>query len=293
MQRLAFYIVYPLLKLISILPFKLLYLLSDIVFVLMYTIFGYRKKVVRANLKLAFPEKTTKERNKIMRAFYRHLCDLIFEAIKSMHISEEKLKKRFKFENIEMIRGIENQNKSIVLMLSHYGNWEWIFIMQSFIKSRGYGVYKRLRNKHFDKLVRDIRAKFNTDLITTKETIEILTKSKLNNELSISGFISDQSPKPQKAYHWNEFMGVYVPVHTGAELLAKKFDSTVVFAAIDKVKRGHYTCRFETLASKPSEFDDYQITDRFLKLTEDQIKKKPEYYLWTHKRWKHRKKREV
>lgn len=293
MQRLAFYIVYPLLKLISILPFSLLYILSDFVFLLVYTIFGYRKKVVRANLKLAFPEKTSRERNKIMRAFYRHLCDLIFEAIKSMHISEEELKKRFKFENIEMIRDIESQNKSIVLMLSHYGNWEWIFIMQSFIKSKGYGVYKRLRNRHFDKLVKDIRAKFNTDLITTKETIKILTKSKLDNELSISGFISDQSPKPQKAFHWNEFMGVYVPVHTGAELLAKRFDSAVVFAAIDKVKRGHYVCRFETLASDPSKYEDYEITDQFLKLTEEQIKKKPEYYLWTHKRWKHRKDREV
>lgn len=293
MQRLAFYIVYPLLKLISLLPFKLLYLLSDFVFVLVYTIFGYRKKVVKENLQLAFPEKSTKERNKIMRDFYRHLCDLIFESIKSMHISEEELKKRFQFENIEAIKDLENQDRNIILMLSHYGNWEWIIIMQTYIKHRGYAIYKRLRNKQFDKLVKNIRAKFKTDLITTKEAIQVLTKSKSKNELSLSAFISDQSPKPQKAFHWNEFMGILVPVHTGAELLAKRFDSAVVFAAIDKVKRGHYVCRFETLAVHPSEYNDYEITDHFLKLTEDQIKKKPEYYLWTHKRWKHRKKREV
>ncbi|MDN6280775.1 MAG: lysophospholipid acyltransferase family protein [Psychroflexus sp.] len=292
MQRLAFYIVYPLLKLISILPFPLLYFISDIVFVLVYTLFGYRKKVVKANLKLAFPEKTEQERKKIERRFYKHLCDLIFEAIKSMHISEENLKKRFQFENIETISAFEKQNKNIVLMLSHYGNWEWVFIMQSFIESKGYGIYKRLKNKHFDKLVKEIRAKFNTELITTKETIEILTESKRNNELSISGFISDQSPKPQKAFHWNEFMGVYVPVHTGAELIAKRFDSPVVFAAIDKVKRGYYTCTFKTIAVNSSEYEDYEITDEFLKLTEEQIRKKPELYLWTHKRWKHRKKRD-
>lgn len=258
----------------------------------MYTIFGYRKKVVKTNLKLAFPEKTDQERKKIERRFYRHLCDLIFEAIKSMHISGENLKKRFQFENIETITALENQNKNIVLMLSHYGNWEWIFIMQSFTKSKGYGIYKRLRNKHFDKLVKQIRAKYNTELITTKETIQTLTESKRNNELSFSGFISDQSPKPEKAYHWNEFMGVYVPVHTGAEFIAKRFNSSVVFAAIDKVKRGQYTCTFKTIAVNSSEYKDYEITDQFLKLTEEQIRKKPELYLWTHKRWKHRKKRD-
>ena len=263
-------------------------MLSDGVYVLIYYVIGYRKKVVKDNLKLVFPEKNEQEIKQISKKFYHHFCDMMFEAIKSLTISESKMKKRFVFTNVEEIHNLEKINKSIVLMSSHYGSWEWIFILQKHIKHKGYAIYKPLKNKHFDKLVKNIRAKYNSYLITTKETVPILTKAKKNNELTINGFLSDQSPKVSKAYHWNNFMGIKVPVHTGAEMLAKKLDMSVVFFGVKKIKRGYYQTTFKTLAVNPSEFENYEITDAFIKLVEQQIYEAPQFYLWTHKRWKHK-----
>ena len=288
MQLIAYILIYPLLWIISILPFKLLYAVSDFLYLLIYRVFGYRTKTVKENLRLAFPEKSKEEIKRITKIFYQHLCDMIVESVKSMTISEEEMKKRYVFTNIEEIHKLEKLNKSIVLMCGHYASWEWIFILQRYINHKGYAVYKRLANKYFDRLVKRIRARYNSYLITTKETVPILTKSKQQGELTINGFISDQSPKVEKAHHWGDFMGVKVPIHTGAEMLAKKLDMAVVFFAVKKIKRGYYETTFKTLCTDPSEYKDYEITDMFIKLVEKQIKEAPEYYLWTHKRWKHR-----
>lgn len=288
MHFIAYILLYPLLYLISILPFRILYVVSDVLYLLIYRIFGYRKKVVASNLNLVFPEKSPEEIKRITKVFYHHLCDMILESIKSLTISESEMRKRYKFTNVEVVQGIENQNRSMILMCAHYGSWEWIFILQTYVKSRGNAVYKQLANKYFDRLVKRIRAKYNSYLITTKEIIPTLIKEKREGIISINGFVSDQSPKLNKAFHWNEFMGVKVPVHTGAEMLAKKLDMAVVFFKVKKVKRGYYETTFETITLNPKEFEDYQITDIFLELVEDQIREAPEYYLWTHKRWKHR-----
>jgi len=288
MQFLVYILIYPILWLVSILPFRLLYAVSDGLFFILYYIVGYRKKVVKENLQLVFPDKSEQEIKSISKKFFHHLSDMVVESIKSLSISKEEMKKRFVFTNIEEIRNIENANKSIVLMCAHYGSWEWIFILQTYIKSKGYAVYKRLTNKYFDRLVKRIRAKYNSYLITTKETIPTLIKAKQKGELTINGFVSDQSPKLQKAFHWNEFMNIKVPVHTGAEMLAKKLDMAVVFFSVKKIKRGYYETTFETITTTPNEYKDYEITDLFLKLVENCIYEAPEYYLWTHKRWKHR-----
>lgn len=288
MHFIAYILLYPLLYLISKLPFRILYVVSDVLYLLIYRIFGYRKKVVASNLNLVFPEKSPEEIKRITKVFYHHLCDMILESIKSLTISESEMRKRYKFTNVEVVQGIENQNRSMILMCAHYGSWEWIFILQTYVKSRGNAVYKQLANKYFDRLVKRIRAKYNSYLITTKEIIPTLIKEKREGIISINGFVSDQSPKLNKAFHWNEFMGVKVPVHTGAEMLAKKLDMAVVFFKVKKVKRGYYETTFETITLNPKEFEDYQITDIFLGLVEDQIREVPEYYLWTHKRWKHR-----
>lgn len=288
MQFLVYILIYPILWLVSILPFRLLYAVSDGLFFILYYIVGYRKKVVKENLQLVFPDKSEQEIKSISKKFFHHLSDMVVESIKSLSISEEEMKKRFVFTNIEEIRNIENANKSIVLMCAHYGSWEWIFILQTYVKSKGYAVYKRLTNKYFDRLVKRIRAKYNSYLITTKETIPTLIKAKQKGELTINGFVSDQSPKLQKAFHWNEFMNIKVPVHTGAEMLAKKLDMAVVFFSVKKIKRGYYETTFETITTTPNEYKDYEITDLFLKLVENCIYEAPEYYLWTHKRWKHR-----
>ena len=194
---------------------------SDVIYLFVYRIFGYRKKTVHSNLRLVYPEKDDKEIKHITKKFYHHLCDMIVEAIKSLTISEAEIKKRLTFSNVELIQDLENQGRSIVLMCAHYGSWEWIFILQTYVKSRGNAVYKRLENKYFDRLVKRIRAKYNSHLITTKEIIPELTRLQNEGITTINGFVSDQTPRPWKAFHWTEFMGVRVPVHTGAEMLAK------------------------------------------------------------------------
>ena len=191
MQFLAYVIIYPFLWFISILPFRLLYAFSDLLFVMMYYIVGYRKKTVYYNLKLVFPEKSEQEIKIISKKFYHHLCDMMVESIKSLTISEATMKKRFVFNNVEELKKYEEQNKSIVLMCGHYANFEWIFILQRYINHRGYAIYKRLANKYFDRLIKRIRARYNSYLITTKESIPILIKAKQNGELTINGFISD------------------------------------------------------------------------------------------------------
>ena len=288
MQLLAYILIYPILWFISILPFRLLYALSDFLYILMYYVFRYRKQTVIDNLRIVFPEKSDHEIKIITKKFFHHFCDMILESIKSMNISLESMKARYTFKNLDIIKEFEKQNKSIVLMCAHYGSWEWIFILQTYTTHRGYGIYKRLQNKYFDRLIKSIRARYNSYLITTKETFSVLEDAKKNGILSMNGFASDQSPKKHKAHHWNEFMGIKVPVHTGAEMLAKKLDMPVVFFAVERKKRGYYEATFQTLAEKPTDFKDYEITDKFLKLVEAQIHEAPEYYLWTHKRWKHR-----
>lgn len=288
MQLIAYIILYPFLWGISILPFRLLYMVSDGLYGILYHVIGYRRKTVQQNLQLVFPEKTETERTQLAKKFYHHLCDMMLESIKSMTISEKAMKQRFVFTNIEVLKDIEEQNRSMILMCAHYASWEWIFIIQKYIKHRGYGVYKQLKNPYFDKLVKRIRARYNTYLITTKQTIETLTALKKEGQLFTVGFASDQSPKINKAYHWQDFMGITVPWYTGAEMLAKRLDVPVVFFKVKKVKRGFYETAFETITMTPKEYPNYEITDRFAKLVEKQILEAPEYYLWTHKRWKHR-----
>lgn len=288
MQLLAYILIYPLLWIVSILPFKLLYVVSDGLFVLLFYVFGYRKKVVYDNLKLVFPEKTELEIHAIRKKFYHHLCDMILESIKSISISEAEMKKRYVFTNIEEIHKLEKENKSVILLMGHYASWEWIFILQKNINHTGYAIYKQLSNKYFDALVKRIRAKYNSYLITTKEAFPVLIKAKENNELTLNGFVFDQSPKVEKAIHWQKFMNIEVPVHIGAEILAKRLNMATVFLKVKKVKRGFYEATFLDIINNAIDFNNYEITDSALKQVEAQIYEAPEYYLWTHKRWKHK-----
>ncbi|MDN3666861.1 lysophospholipid acyltransferase family protein [Algibacter miyuki] len=287
MQLIAYIILYPFLWLISILPFRLLYVLSDGVYIIIYHIIGYRKKVVTHNLKLAFPNKTDQEITLIQKKFYHHLCDMILEAIKSISISEAEMKQRYVFTNVEEVHKLEKENKSIILLMGHYASWEWIFILQAHVNHKGYAVYKKLSNKYFDALIKRIRAKYNSHLITTKETVPTLLRAKVNNELTFNGFVFDQSPKAEKAIHWQNFMGIKAPVHVGAETLAKRLDMATMFLKVKKIKRGYYEATFYDVIKNPKEYKNYEITDAALKRVEEQIYEAPEFYLWTHKRWKH------
>lgn len=288
MQFLVYILVYPFLWLISILPFPLLYLVSDGVYVLLYYIIGYRKKTVKDNLRLVFPEKSEEAIKIITKKFYHHLCDMFLEMAKTMTISETELKKRFKINNPEEFKRLESLNKSIILIFGHYASWEWSIVLQKYLNFKGLAVYKKLANKNFDRLARNIRSKFNTDLISTKETISVINHLEASGIKSITGFLSDQSPRLSKDVYWGEFMGIKTPCFTGAERLAKKLDLTTAYLKVTKVKRGFYEAEIMTLAENPKDYKDYQLTDMFLREVEKQIYEVPEYYFWTHKRWKHR-----
>jgi KDO2-lipid IV(A) lauroyltransferase len=262
---------------------------SDCVYVLVYHIIGYRKKVVNANLKLVFPDKTDVEINRITKKFYHHLCDMFLEMMKTMTISSSELKKRFKINNPDEFKRLESLNKSVILMFGHYASWEWSIVIQNYINFKGLAVYKKLANPYFDKLVRTIRSKFNTTLISTKETIAYINDLEQRNTKSITGFLSDQSPKVTSEVYWQDFMGINVPCFTGAERIAKKLDFTTAFLKVSKVKRGYYEAEILTLAENSLDYQDYQLTDMFLREVEKQIHEAPEYYFWTHKRWKHAK----
>ena len=288
MRFIVYLIAYPFLWSISMLPFRLLYLFSDFVYLIVYYLIGYRKKTVRENLALALPHLSYEERLIIEKKSFRHWCDMFLEMIKTMTISNTEINKRFVFINMEVYKKLEAQEKSIAIMLAHYASYEWVISMNAYVKFSAFAIYKKLANPYFDKLVRDIRSRFKANLITTKETIPVIIENNRNKLLSIYGFASDQSPKISSAFHWQKFMGIEVPVHTGAEMLSKKYDMNVIFLKVTKVKRGYYQASFEVLSENAKEVPNYEITDKFLKLVEQQILEAPEYYLWTHKRWKHK-----
>jgi len=288
MQLIVYILVYPILWCISILPFRVLYLISDFLYLVIYRIGKYRVTTVKANLKMVFPDKSEQEINGITGKFYHFLCDMIMETIKSMTISKKELKKRFSYDNLDLIKDLETKNRSIVLLCGHYASWEWIFSLQLHVKYSGYAVYKQLSNKYFDRLVKRIRARHNSYLMTMNDTYKVMSGVQKRNEKAIYGFAADQSPMMGKNLYWNTFLGINVPMYTGAETLAKRFDLAVVFMNVNRYKRGFYKASFEVLTENPKKVDNYQLTDRYFELLEDQINKQPEFYLWTHKRWKHR-----
>ena len=293
MQFLLYILLYPILFLISILPFRLLYIFSDCVYILVYRIIGYRKKTVRENLALALPHLTEKERLVIEKKSYKHLCDMFLEMIKTMTISVKEIEKRFVLKNVDYYLEMEKQGKSIALMCGHYASYEWSISINSRITFEGFAIYKRINNKYFDDLVKKIRSRFKAYLITTKETVPTIEANNEKGVKGLYGFASDQSPQVKSKTYWSKFMGIEVPVYTGAEMLAKKFDMNIMFMKIKKVKRGFYEMEFELLTDDAKSIPNYEITETFLRKVEQQILEAPEFYLWTHKRWKHRNRKPV
>ncbi|QGK73174.1 lysophospholipid acyltransferase family protein [Flavobacterium sp. SLB02] len=288
MQFLVYILAYPLLWLISILPFRLFYLFSDFVYFLVYRVIGYRKKVVRDNLALTLPHLSDSERKKIEKKFYHHMCDMFLEMIKTMSISHEEMEKRFQVTNIELVQDYAKKGKSIILVASHYASYEWLLTINPKLGFQGIAVYKRLANPYFDKLIRKIRSRYKTEMVETRKAIPTMAQNQREGKLSLYGLASDQSPKLDRIFHSMKFMGIEAPVHTGAEMLAKKYDLSVVMVKVKKVSRGYYEATFLPIADNPNDYENFEITEKYLREVEKQIYEAPEYYLWTHKRWKHR-----
>ncbi len=288
MQFLAFAITYPFIYLLSRLPMRVLYVLSDFFFFLMFNVIGYRKIVVLENLKLAFPEKSEEERKKIAKDFFRHLTDLIMESVKAFSISEKEMSKRYSYKNPELVNNFTKQGRSIALVAAHQANWEWSISLPLVLDGNVNGAYTKLGNPYFEKVVRSSREKYGIIGYKTSETVKGMQKNFAEKTQGLYILLSDQSPQLHKTFYWNEFFGVQVPMHTGAEILAKKFDLVVINYITRKVKRGYYETEFQLITDAPKEFEDYQITDKYTRLTENNIKEQPALYLWSHKRFKHR-----
>lgn len=288
MQFLVYILAYPFLWLISILPFRIFYWLSDFVYFLVYHVVGYRRKTVRENLALTLPHLSDTERKEIEKKFYQHMCDMFLEMIKTMSITPEEMEKRFTITNMDLFHEYENKGKSVVLVASHYASWEWLLTLNKRMLFNGVGVYKKIANPYFDKLVRKIRGKYDAELVETKKAIPLMAQNQRDGILSLYGLASDQSPKLDRIFHSMKFMGIEVPVHTGAEMLAKKYDLSVIFIKVQKVRRGYYAATIVPIADNPKEYENFEITEKYLREVEKQIYEAPEYYLWTHKRWKHR-----
>ena len=288
MKALVFYLTYPVLWFISILPFPVIYALSNMLFYIVYHLIGYRKNVVRKNLNLCFPHKNKTELLKIEKKFYRHFCDLYLEMIKSLSMNAETMKNRFKFTNPEIIADIEKHQKSIVYLAGHHANFEWMTSFQLCPTQReGFGIYKRIRNPYFDQLAKDIRGKFFIELIDKNEIANLMKQHSKNNQLVNYGMIADQAPRHTKNAYWGKFMGLDSPMFVGTEIFAKKHDLALAFIHVKKVKRGYYEAEIKQITSEPKSFKNFEITDRYFQLVEEEIKETPELYFWTHKRWKH------
>lgn len=288
MQFLVFALTYPFIWLFSRLPMRILYIKSDIFFFLIYYVFRYRKNVVLENLRLAFPEKSEAERKKISRNFFKHFTDLFMESVKAFSISEKEILKRYTYKNPELVNDFTKQGKSIALVAAHQANWEWSISLPLVLEGKVNGAYTKLGNTYFEKAVRSSREKFGVSGYKTSETVKGMQRNFAEKTQGLYILLSDQSPQVHKTFYWSTFFGVKVPTHTGAEMLAKKFDLVVINYVTRKVKRGYYETEFQLITETPKEFDNYQITDKYLRLTERNVIQQPELYLWSHKRFKHR-----
>ena len=283
-------IIYIVLKTLSYLPFWVLYGVSDVLFILVYYVIGYRKNVVMDNLNIAFPEKTLIEKKEISRKFFRNFTDFIVESIKTFSMSKKSFEKRYYFDNIEEIKELViNSNRGAAINAAHQFNWEWmIYVGAKLPKStQAFISYTPLSNKLLDSLIRKNRERFGLKLASASRFMRTLENTD-KSILPISGLISDQSPKSNYKFH-ADFFGVNVPVYTGPENIAKKFNQSYWFLNVKKVKRGHYLVHFELITMDVSTYEDGELTKIGLRKTEELIRQQPENYLWTHRRWKHRK----
>ncbi|MAS68744.1 MAG: lipid A biosynthesis acyltransferase [Flavobacteriaceae bacterium] len=286
MERLTFIITFPFLLLISWMPFGILYLFSDILYYLLYHVAGYRKNVVRENIKLSGLVKTKKEALAIERKFYRYLCDLFLEIIKVKGMSKNAMMRRFKLTNPSMLKDFARMNKSVFVMAGHYGNFEWLLSLGHHTPHTAHGIYAPLQNPYFDKYLKKVRSLHGSFLISRKKFREQFTNMQHRKELTVIGFAADQSPQDKKKNYFRDFFGHEVPVFTGAERLGKTFDVPILMAKVRRIKRGYYETTLNILAENPRTLPDYAITDFFYEQLEALIKEDPSLYFWSHNRFK-------
>jgi Kdo2-lipid IVA lauroyltransferase/acyltransferase len=287
MNALIYYISFPIIYLISLLPFRMLYVISDGLYFVIYSLFSYRKKVVMTNLKNSFPEKSAQEMEDICQKFYRYFCDFILETIKTLTISPESVKKHVSFKDTSIFQHFYEQKQSVILVMGHYGNWELAgarFALEPYHQL--YVIYHPLSNKYFDKLVYHMRTRLGNKLYAMNDTLRGMIRDK--DKVTTTAFIADQTPAPKGAY-WTTFLNQETPVFTGTAKIARKLGYPIIYASVKRPKRGFYSIEIEVLVENPSEMEENEISEMHTKRLEKDIFENPEIWLWTHRRWKHKK----
>jgi len=276
------------LKLISILPFRLLYIKSDLLVLIMYYVVGYRKKVVFQNLRNSFPEKSTVEIRKIAKMFYKNLADLFVEQIKLQSIKKDQCSKRMVFKNIEKLDELHKQNKSVIGLIGHMGNWEWVGIFSRMVMPYPtFALYKPLSNKFFNDSLLKVRTRFGLQMIPSQQAMRHYVSKK--DELTFTFMVADQTPIKSEIHYWTKFLNQDTAVFTGAEKIATSLGHAVVFVDLKRVKRGYYEVNISDLCDDPKNTTEHEITEKYMRLLEMSIIEQPEKWLWSHRRWKHKK----
>ncbi len=280
-------IFFTILFIISKLPLKLLYIISDFFTIINYYIIGYRRKTIIQNLKNSFPEKTPIELKKVEKNFYRNFSDYLVETLKAISISRKKLQSRISYTNIEVFEQIKSQQKNVVMMLGHVFNWEWFAgSVQDVSYNYNYAVYKPIKNKFWNEKVNYIRERFGAISISANDVVMKMMRTE-NDAKHNFFFVADQSPKAQKIYYYTEFLNQKTPVFIGFDKVIRKKNLAVVYCEMIKLKRGYYHINFKEISPKNNnQFEEYEIVHSFFYELEKTIHNNPDNWLWSHKRWK-------
>ena len=280
-----------LIRILSRLPLPLLYFVADaLVYPLMYHVVRYRRAVVAKNLRMSFPEKSAKQRRDLERQFYRRFASTIMEIIYGYRISDEEMRERFVFENVELVEELAHKNKGVFFMLGHLGNWEWIAdIGKRYTDTsiKEYNVYRQQKSPSADKAMLALRLKRGGGGCIEKKQLlrQLVAMRHADNPITI-GLISDQKPSPRNAHVWTTFLNQETAFLDGGEVLARKFGYAVTYVHVESPKRGYYRARFEVITDNPAATNPTEITLAYARLLEQNILESPELWLWTHNRWK-------
>lgn len=286
MSAVSYYLLLPLIYLISLSPKWLLYRISDFFYFIMFYILGYRRKVIYKNLKNSFPEKTEAELQVLVKEYYSYLCDLFLETIKTITMDESYVHKCVKFNNIELLNDLYDQGKSVILVMGHFGNWELAGPCFSLnCKHQLNVVYKPLSNKKFEALFSKTRTKFNTKIIPMSNTLRAMSANR--KTIDATALIADQSPGNSSTGYWIPFLNQETLVFTGPEKMGKMFDYPIVYIQIQRMRRGFYEITPTLLFKNSKETADHEITNTFFKRLEEDIHQSPVTWLWSHRRWKY------
>lgn len=287
-QALGFYCIYPIIWSLSWLPLWVLYRLSDVFFLLVASV-GYRRSVVTSNLKRAFPDKNNDFIRKVRIRFYRHFCDLFVETIALIQTNPQKILKRVEFKNLDLIHESLKNGHDVISVIGHYGNWEWVPTINLQLPNNivGCSVYRPLKNTYFDRFMVNLRSPFKSINFPLKSTVKEIVKMKQTNQRFVLGLIADQSPSKYELQFWTTFLTQRTPIILGPEKLGKLTGADLYFWQMDKIKRGHYCLTVLKYPGNIKTDPEFAFTKWHVKQLEEQIYRNPEYWLWSHKRWKY------